>query len=139
MRRFLIVTALLAVVLLGLMGFSVHMTGEEHAHQENALLQLQQMESKKEQLKQKEEELARLHEKMEACGEDQEWINLQEEVKELEAQKAELEAQIQQIHADTEALKEKLQSEDSDQSYYLEVYNALTKGLNDVKGYISGN
>ena len=139
MRRFLIVTALLAAVLLGLMGFSVRMIGEEHVHQENELLRIQQMESKMMQLKQKEEELAQLQEKTEACDEDQEWINLQEEVKELETQKSELEAQIQQIQADTEALKEKFQSEDSDQSYYFEVYNALTKGLDDVKGYISGN
>ena len=71
--------------------------------------------------------------------EDQEWIRLQEEVQQMEVQKAELEAQVQQVEADLEALKQKLQNEDTDQSYFFEVYNALTKGLNDVKGYISGN
>ena len=51
----------------------------------------------------------------------------------------ELTEELEQIRTDLEALHTKQQGEDSDQSYYYEVYNALTEGLNDIKGYISGN
>ena len=54
-------------------------------------------------------------------------------------EKMELETLVHQVETDLEALKQKLRNEDTDQSYFLEVYDALTKGLNDVKGYISGN
>ena len=139
MRKFLIVTALLSAILMGLMVYSVKLINAKAATEENVQFQSQLAETKKEQLNRKKEELAQLLEEMETESEDQEWIRLQEEVQQMEAQKADLEAQLQQIAADTEALKEKLQGEDNDQSYFLEVYNALTKGLNDVKGYISGN
>ena len=139
MLKFLIVTVLLSAMLMGLMICSVNLINTRDAAEEDLQVQSQLAETKKEQLNRKKEELAQLLEEMGTESEDQEWILLQEEVQQLEAQKAELEAQIQQIAADTEALKEKLQGEDNDQSYFLEVYNALTKGLNDVKGYISGN
>ena len=140
MRKFLIVTALLAAVLMGIMFYSVSLLNAGDALDEDIHIQTQQLESKKEQLEQKKQELAQLTAQLEiGPEEDQEWIRLQEDVQLLEAQKTELETQIQQIAADTEALKAKLQSEDNDQSYFLEVYNALTKGLNDVKGYLSGN
>ena len=87
-----------------------------------------------------EQELAQLTAQLEkGPDEDLEWIRLQEEVQQMEEQKAELETLVQQVEADLEALKQKLRNEDTDQSYFFEVYNALTKGLNDVKGYISGN
>jgi len=139
MRKFLIVTALLSAMLMGLMVYSVKLINAKAATEENVQFQSQLAETKKEQLNRKKEELAQLLEEMGAASEDTEWIRLQEEVQQMEAQKADLEAQLRQITADTEALKEKLQGEDNDQSYFLEVYNALTKGLNDVKGYISGN
>ena len=140
MRKFLIVTALLAAVLMGIMFYLVSLLNAGDALDEDIHIQTQQLESKKEQLEQKKQELAQLTAQLEiGPEEDQEWIRLQEDVQLLEAQKTELETQIQQIAADTEALKAKLQSEDNDQSYFLEVYNALTKGLNDVKGYLSGN
>ena len=140
MRKFLIVTALLAAVLMGIMFYSVSLLNAGDALDEDIHIQTQQLESKKEQLEQKKQELAQLTAQLEiGPEEDQEWIRLQEDVQLLEAQKTELETQIQQIAADTEALKAKLQSEENDQSYFLEVYNALTKGLNDVKGYLSGN
>ena len=72
-----------------------------------------------------------------------------EGVAELDALRAELEAtkivrdklqtQLEQSAADIETTRQKLEAEKSDQSYYLEVYNALTEGLNKVKGYIAGN
>ena len=140
MRKYLIVTALLSAVLLGLMLFCVKSFAQTDAVQAEIQSQSQQLESKKEQLAQKEQELAQLMAQLEkGPDEDLEWIRLQEEVQQMEEQKAELETLVQQVEADLEALKQKLRNEDTDQSYFLEVYDALTKGLNDVKGYISGN
>ena len=118
MRKYLIVTVLLSAVLMGLMLFSAKSFTQMDAVQAEIQSQSRQLESKKEH---------------------REWIRLQEEVQQMEAQKADLEAQVQQAGTDLEELKQKLQNEDTDQSYFFEVYNALTKGLNDVKGYISGN
>ena len=140
MRKYLIITMLLTAVLMGLMLYCAKSFTQTDAVQAEILSQSQQLESKKEQLEQKEQELAQLIAQLEkGSEEDQEWIRLQEEVQQMEAQKADLEAQVQLVVADLETLKQKLQNEDTDQSYFFEVYNALTKGLNDVKGYISGN
>jgi septal ring factor EnvC (AmiA/AmiB activator) len=140
MRKYLIVTVLLSAVLMGLMLFCVKSFTQTDAVQAEILSQSQQLESKKEQLAQKEQELAQLMAQLEKDpDEDREWLQLQEEVQQMEEQKAELETLVQQVEADLEALKQKLRNEDTDQSYFLEVYDALTKGLNDVKGYISGN
>ena len=140
MRKYLIVTALLSAVLLGLMLFCAKSVAQTDAVQAEIQSQSQQLERKKEQLAQKEQELAQLTAQLEkGPDEDLEWIRLQEEVQQMEEQKAELETLVQQVEADLEALKHKLRNEDTDQSYFLEVYDALTKGLNDVKGYISGN
>ena len=140
MRKYLIVTVLLSAVLMGLMLFSAKSFTQMDAVQAEIQSQSRQLESKKEQLEQKEQELALLIAQLErGPGEDREWIRLQEEVQQMEAQKADLEAQVQQAGTNLEELKQKLRNEDTDQSYFFEVYNALTKGLNDVKGYISGN
>lgn len=140
MRKYLIVTALLSAVLMGLMLFCAKSFTQTDAVQAEIQSQSRQLESKKEQLAQKEQELAQLTAQLEKGPEgDPEWILLQEDVLQMEEQKAELEALVQQVEADLEALKQKLRNEDTDQSYFLEVYDALTKGLNDVKGYISGN
>ena len=140
MRKYLIVTVLLSAVLMGLMLFSAKSFTQMDAVQAEIQSQSRQLEIKKEQLEQKEQELALLIAQLErGPGEDREWIRLQEEVQQMEAQKADLEAQVQQAGTNLEELKQKLRNEDTDQSYFFEVYNALTKGLNDVKGYISGN
>lgn len=140
MRKYLVVTVLLSAVLMGLMLLCAKSVIQTDAVQVEIQSQSLQIESKKEQLVQKEQELAQLTAQLEKDPEaDQEWIRLQEEVQQMEAQKADLEAQVQQVGAELEALKQKLRNEDTDQSYFFEVYNALTKGLNDVKGYISGN
>ena len=140
MRKYLVVTVLLSAVLMGLMLLCAKSVIQTDAVQVEIQSQSLQIESKKEQLVQKEQELAQLTAQLEKDPEaDQEWIRLQEEVQQMEAQKADLETQVQQVGAELEALKQKLRNEDTDQSYFFEVYNALTKGLNDVKGYISGN
>ena len=140
MRKYLVVTVLLSAVLMGLMLLCAKSVIQTDAVQVEIQSQSLQIESKKEQLVQKEQELEQLTAQLKKDPEaDQEWIRLQEEVQQMEAQKADLEAQVQQVGAELEALKQKLRNEDTDQSYFFEVYNALTKGLNDVKGYISGN
>ncbi len=63
---------------------------------------------------------------------------LTEQVKQLETEKAELAAQAQQLQASIDVLRSE-QAEDSDESYYLEVYDALTEGLNKVKEYLAGH
>lgn len=56
----------------------------------------------------------------------------------LEAEKPELLAEIERIEAELAALRATT-DQDSDEAYYLEVYDALTKGLETVKGYLSDN
>lgn len=56
----------------------------------------------------------------------------------LEDEKLNLLAEIQQIEAELAAIREST-DQDSEEAYYLEVYDALTKGLETVKGYLSGN
>ena len=90
MRKFLIVTALLSAILMGLMVYSVKLINAKAATEENVQFQSQLAETKKEQLNRKKEELAQLLEEMETESEDQEWIRLQEEVQQMEAQKREM-------------------------------------------------
>lgn len=147
MRKGLLWTAFLAAVLLCLMVFSASMIRDQQLSAEELQSRSQQLAEKAAQLKEKEELLEKLkQEVMTGYPEDQELSQLQSQVAELEARAAELEAQktelteeLEQISTDLEALHTKQQGEDSDQSYYYEVYNALTEGLNDIKGYISGN
>jgi len=147
MRKGLLWTAFLAAVLMGLMIFAASLINDQSQTAEELQKQSQQLAEKAELLKEKEQTLAELQQAVSAgVPEDRELTDLQGQVAELEAQAAELEkqkaeltAEVAQLHADLEAMREELQSEESDQSYYYEVYNALTEGLNDVKGYISGN
>lgn len=55
---------------------------------------------------------------------------------ELEEEKQALLEEIRQIEGELAALRDS-QDENSDEAYYLEVYDALTKGLEAVKGYLS--
>ena len=47
--------------------------------------------------------------------------------------------ETQQLLNALEEKRQELQSSDANESYYLEVYDALTEGLNKVKDYIAGN
>ena len=138
MKKGLIFTTLLALVLAGLMVFSVMLIQSHNQRQDEYEHQVQLLKEQKQKLAEKEAELDLLVLRYEQ--------GLTEGAAELEVLRAELEAtktvrdklraQLEQSAADIETTREKLKNEESDQSYYLEVYNALTEGLNKVKGYI---
>ena len=141
MKKGLILTTLLALVLAGAMLFSVKLMQEQEQRQTEYNRQVQLLKEQEQILAAKEAELNVLVLRYEQ--------GMTEGVAELDALRAELEAtkivrdklltQLDQSAADIETTRQKLEAEESDQSYYLEVYNALTEGLNKVKGYIAGN
>ena len=141
MKKGLILTTLLALVLVGAMMFSVMLMQEQEQRQAEYNRQVQMLKEQEQKLAAKEAELNVLVLRYEQ--------GMTEGVAELDALRAELEAtkivrdklqtQLEQSAADIETTRQKLEAEESDQSYYLEVYNALTEGLNKVKGYIAGN
>ena len=140
MKKGLILTTLLALVLVGAMMFSVMLMQEQEQRQAEYNRQVQMLKEQEQKLAAKEAELNVLVLRYEQ--------GMTEGVAELDALRAELEAtkivrdklqtQLEQSAADIETTRQKLEAEESDQSYYLEVYNALTEGLNKVKGYIAG-
>ena len=139
MKKGLVFTTLLALMLVGLMLFSVMLIQNRNQRVAEYNRQIQLLKEQEQKLADKEAELNVLVVRYEQ--------GLTEGNVELEALRAELEAlktvrdklqiQLEQSALDIEATREKLKNEESDQSYYLEVYNALTEGLNKVKGYIS--
>ena len=138
MKKGLIFTTLLALILVGLMLFSVMLMQNRNERIAEYNRQVQLLKEQEQKLAEKETELNVLVLRYEQ--------GLTDGTAELEALRAELEAlktvrnklqtQLEQSNLDLEATREKLKNEESDQSYYLEVYNALTEGLNKVKGYI---
>lgn len=141
MRKGLIVTLILATMLTGVMMLSVFLMEEQAERQEVYRQQTQQLEQMAAKLDEKEAELNGLVQRYEKGQTDGavELEQLRKDLKALQAEKEDLRAQLEQATADVEAMRQQLANEDSDQSYYLEVYNALTEGLNKVKGYIAGN
>lgn len=141
MRKGLIVTLILAVMLTGAMMLSVFLMEEQAERQEVYRQQTQQLEQMAAKLDEKEAELNALVQRYEKGQTDGavELEQLRKDLEALQAEKEDLRAQLEQATADVEAMRQQLANEDSDQSYYLEVYNALTEGLNKVKGYIAGN
>ena len=141
MKKGLIFTTLLALALVGVMMFSVMLIQEQNQRQAEYNRQVQLLKEQEQKLAEKEAELNALVLRYEQ--------GLTEGVAELEKLQAELDAtkivrdklqtQLEQSAADIETTRQQLEAEESDQSYYLEVYNALTEGLNKVKGYIAGN
>jgi len=139
MRRGLVFTTFLALILVGLMLFSVMLIQNRNERVAEYNRQVQLLKEQEQKLADKEAELNVLVLRYEQ--------GLTDGTAELEALHAELEAlktvrdklqgQLEQSEQNLEATREKLKNEESDQSYYLEVYNALTEGLNKVKGYIS--
>ena len=141
MRKGLVVTAFLAAILAGLMIFSVYLMDARDQRQEVYRQQCQLLEQQETKLKEKEEHLQELIQRYEAGQTDGavELAELQQQLAALEAQREDLRAQLKQAVLDVETMRQQFADGDSDQSYYLEVYNALTEGLNKVKGYIAGN
>lgn len=139
MKKGLVFTTLLALVLVGLMLFSVMLIQNRNERVAEYNRQIQLLNEQEQKLAEKEAELNVLVLRYEQ-GLTDGTAQLEALRAELEAQKAvrdKLQAQLEQSNLDLEAKREQLKNEESDQSYYLEVYNALTEGLNKVKGYIS--
>lgn len=142
MKKGLIFTLFLAVLLTGAMIFSAYLMEQKTDRQElyrqqTQLLQQQEMEvlEKEAQL----QELIRRYENGQTEGAAQ-LEQLRQELEELQTEREELRTQLAQATADVDALRQQLENdEESDQSYYLEVYNALKEGLKKVEGYIAGN
>ena len=139
MKKGLVFTMLLALVLVGLMLFSVTLMQNRNERIAEYNRQVQLLKEQEHKLADKEAELNVLVLRYEQ-GLTEGAAQLDALRAELEAQKAvrdRLQTQLDQSKLDLEAKREQLKNEESDQSYYLEVYNALTEGLNKVKGYIS--
>lgn len=138
MKKGLVFTALLALLLVGAMLFSVMLMQERNQRVAEYNHQVQLLKEQEQKLADKEAELNVLVMRYEQ-GQTEGAAQLEALRAELEAQKAvrdRLQSQLDQSNLDLDATREQLKNEESDQSYYLEVYNALTEGLNKVKGYI---
>lgn len=141
MRKGLIVTLILAAMLAGMLMFSVYLMEQKEERMELYHQQVHLLEEQTAKLDVKEAQLNELVQRYEEGRTDgaAELAAMEAELETLQAEKQELQLQLEQAIADVEAMRQQLENEDSDQSYYLEVYNALTEGLNKVKGYIAGN
>ena len=138
MKKGLVFTALLALLLVGAMLFSVMLMQERNQRVAEYNHQVQLLKEQEQKLSDKEAELNALILRYEQ-GQTEGAAQLEALRAELEAQKAvrdRLQSQLDQSNLDLDATREQLKNEESDQSYYLEVYNALTEGLNKVKGCI---
>ena len=142
MKKGLIFTLFLAALLTGAMIFSAYLMEQKADRQELYRQQTQLLQQQEAEVKEKEaqlQELVRRYENGQTEGVAQ-LEQLRQDLEELQAERDELRTQLAQATADAEAMRQQLENdEESDQSYYLEVYNALKEGLEKVKGYIAGN
>ena len=142
MKKGLIVTAILAAMLTGVLMFAAHLMEQKTDREALYLQQTQLLQQQEADLKEKEAKLQELVSRYEKGQTDgvAELEQLRQELAELQADRDEMKVQLEQAEADVEALRQQLaEDKESDQSYYLEVYNALKEGLEKVKGYIAGN
>ena len=141
MKKGLVFTMLLALILVVLMLFSVMLIQNRNQRMAEYNRQVQLLKEQEQTLAQKETELSILELRYEQGLTEgtAELAALQAELDALKVVRDKLQTQLEQSNLELEATREKLKNEESDQSYYLEVYNALTEGLNKVKGYIAGN
>ena len=142
MKKGLIVTAILAAMLTGVLLFAAHLMEEKAERQALYLQQTQILQQQEAELEKKEAKLQELVTRYENGQTDgaAELEQLRQELAALQSDRDDMKAQLEQATADVEALRQQLENDkESDQSYYLEVYNALKEGLEKVKGYIAGN
>lgn len=142
MKKGLIFTLFLAVLLTGAMVFSAYLMEQKADREELYRQQTQLLQQQEARLAEKEAQLQELvlrYENGQTEGAAQ-LEQLRQDLKDLEAEREDLRTQLEQATADVEALRQQLENdEESDQSYYLEVYNALKEGLKKVEGYIAGD
>lgn len=143
MKLRLIAAVLLVAALFGLLTLAGHLRDRHDRTLEQYRSETAMLEQRAAELAEKQAELEKL---LKEETEKQEYVaqvneKLQEltaQVQQLEAEKAELAAEAEQLQASIDMLRSG-QAEDSDESYYLEVYDALTEGLNKVKEYLAGH
>lgn len=142
MKARLIAAAVLVVALVALLITAGNLKETHHQMLTVYEEEYQKLESRAAEIAQKQvfldQQMAAVKEKQDAAQREEAAI------RELEEQLQELQTQKEQLLADIEGLEQALegirnQQEESDESYYLEVYDALTEGLNKVKGYLAGN
>lgn len=142
MKKGLIFTLILAALLTGTMVCSAYLMEQKADRQELYRQQTQLLQEQEAQLQEKEAKLQELvlrYENGQTEGVAQ-LEQMRQDLETLQAEREELRIQLAQATADVEALRQQLENdEESDQSYYLEVYNALKEGLKKVEGYIAGN
>ena len=140
MKKGLVFTMVLALILVGVMLFSAMLIQNHNQRQAEYERQVQLLKEQEQKLADKEAELNVLVLRYEQGLTEgtAELERLRAELAALKMVRDKLQTQLEQSAADIETTREKLKNEESDQSYYLEVYNALTEGLNKVKGYIAG-
>ena len=138
MKKGLVFTMVLALILVGVMLFSAMLIQNHNQRQAEYERQVQLLKEQEQKLADKEAELNVLVLRYEQGLTEgtAELERLRAELAALKTVRDKLQTQLEQSAADIETTREKLKNEESDQSYYLEVYNALTEGLNKVKGYI---
>ena len=142
MKKGLILTLILSVMLTGSLMFAAHLMEEKADRQELYQQQTEILQQQEAELKKKEAQLQELVQRYEAGQTDgaAELDRLRQELAALQSERDDMKAQAEQAAADVEAMRQQLENDkESDQSYYLEVYNALKEGLEKVKGYIAGN
>lgn len=137
MRKRLVIGVVLALLLVGVLIVSVHLQETERQTMQTYQTQLAHLEQRAAELEAKEQKLEKLAAEAERRTEEMDSITARAE--ELKAEKAALLAETEQLLAEFDTVRQQLKDGDSDQSYYLEVYDALTEGINKVKGYIAGN
>jgi chromosome segregation ATPase len=143
MKLRLIAAVLLVAALFGLLTLAGNLRDRYDRSLERYRSETSALEQRAEELAQKQAELDRL---MQEETEKQEYVSrmneniqkLTQQVQQLEQEKEALAAQAQQLQAAIDALRGN-QAEDSDEAYYLEVYDELTEGLNKVKEYLAGH
>ena len=142
MKKGLIFTAILAAVLTGTMVFSAYLMEKKTDAEELYRQQTQVLQQQEAELKEKEAQLQELVQRYEQGQTDGtvQLEQLRQNLQTLQAEREQLRTQLAQATADVEAMRQQLENDkESDQSYYLEVYNALKEGLQKVEGYIAGN
>lgn len=143
MKLRLIAAVLLVAALFGLLTLAGHLRDRHDQTLEQYRSETAMLEQRAAELAEKQAELEKL---MKEESEKQEYVSqMNEKIRELTQQVQQLEKEKEELAAEAQQLQESLdllrsgQAEDSDEAYYLEVYDELTEGLNKVKEYLAGH
>lgn len=143
MKIKLIAMVLLAAALAALVIYAGNLKDDYQQTLENYQSECVALEAKAQELAEKQAHLEQL---LEQEAEQQIYeADLKVSIEQLQQQLQQIEDEKTQVKADTEKLLQEIadiradQTGESDEAYYLEVYDALTEGLNKVKEYLAGN